>query len=46
MIKLFPDAGVKPLMVRHVSNTFNEWILFGKIWMTLKTVKRNYWKLS
>ena len=36
MINLFPVAGVKHLMVTHVRNTLNAWILFCKTWMTTK----------
>ena len=32
-INLFPVAGAKHLMVRHVSNILNAWILFCKTWM-------------
>ena len=33
MINLFPVAVVKHLMVTHVSNTLNAWILLCKTWM-------------
>ena len=33
MINLFLVAGVKHLMVTHLSNTLNAWILFCKTWM-------------
>ena len=33
MIKLFPFAWVKHMMVTQVSNAVNEWILFCKTWM-------------
>ena len=33
MINLFLVAGVKHLMVTHLSNTLNTWILLRKTWM-------------
>ena len=36
MINLFPVTFVKHLMVTHVRNTPNAWILFCKTWMTAK----------
>ena len=43
LINLFPVAGVKHLMVRHVINTLNAWILFYKT--SIATENCNYNKL-